>query len=424
MKAFSFIHTSDLHLDAPFRGLSEIDNEISRELTEATFKTFNKIIDLCIKKEVDFLLISGDIYDSVDKSLRAQLQFRNGLKRLSEEDIKVYIVHGNHDPLNGWSAYLDWPKNVYIFDGKAVGKLYVEKDGEKIAQIYGISFQTRDIKTNLTQKFPIKEKSEPFTIGMLHCNVGNKTGHEPYAPCTLQDLITRNYDYWALGHIHNKDILNNDPLIVYPGNPQGLNPKETGKRGCFFVNVNEKNEPNAEFIEVDSIRWFIEEISIDALYKEQELITKIEDCEENIREKAEGKSSICRIILTGRSALHSSISRKGVLDDIIKGIREREKGEKQFVWLESVENNTNPEIDFESILKRQDFIGDLIRLFKEIMNNDTKIAELKESLSPLFASPGGRKYLEPLSEEDLVKLIEKAEILSLDKLGEMNSNDI
>jgi DNA repair exonuclease SbcCD nuclease subunit len=419
MKAFSFIHTADLHLDSPFKGISEINEKISLELTEASFKTFNKIIDLCIEKEVDFLLIAGDIYDGVDKSLRAQLRFRDGLKRLSEAGIKAYIVHGNHDPLDGWSANLDWPKNVHIFNGKSVEKVSVEKDGEEIAQIYGISFHNREIKTNLSNKFPkiSQSKKSLFTIGMLHCNVGTNTGHEPYAPCTLQDLITRNFNYWALGHVHKKAIINDgNPLAIYPGNPQGLHPKETGDRGCFFVNVDENGEPTAEFIDIASIRWFVQELSIDSLYTEQELITMIANCIEKIRKKAHRRSSICRIILTGRSALHSSIARKGVLDDILKDIREDEEGEKQFVWIESIEDNTNPEIDRKLMLERKDFIGDLVKVFEEFSHDKAKIAELKESLNPLFTSPGGRKLHEPLNDEHFLDLIKKAETLCLDKL--------
>lgn len=419
MKAFSFIHTADLHLDSPFKGISEINEKISLELTEATFKTFNKIIDLCIEKKVDFLLIAGDIYDGVDKSLRAQLRFRDGLKRLSEVGIKAYIVHGNHDPLDGWSANLDFPKSVHIFNGKSVEKVSVEKDGEEIAQICGISFHNREIKTNLTYKFPKKSQSQKalFNIGMLHCNVGTNTGHEPYAPCTLQDLLTRNFNYWALGHVHKKAIINDDnPLAIYPGNPQGLHPKETGARGCFLINVDENGEPTAKFIEIDSIRWFVEELSIASLYTEQELITKIDTCIEKIRKKAEGRSSICRIILTGRSALHSSIVRESVLDDILKDIREDEEGEKQFVWIESIEDNTNPEIDRKSLLERKDFIGDMVKVFEEFSHDKTKIAELKESLDPLFTSPGGRKLHEPLDDEHFLDLIKKAETLCLDKL--------
>jgi len=424
MEKFSFVHTADLHLDSTFKGISEINERISSELRNATFNTFNKIIDLCINRQVDFLLIAGDIYDGADRSLRAQLRFLDGMKRLSKARIAVYIAHGNHDPLSGWSANLDWPDNAHIFNGKNVEKFLFEKDEKEIAQIYGISFQKRDIKTNLTYEFPkfTEAKKNLFTIGVLHCNVGNNTGHEPYAPCTLGDLIIHNFDYWALGHVHNKNILNGEnPLIVYPGNTQGLNPKETGARGCFLVNVSENGESNAEFITTDTIRWFVEELSINSLYTEQELISKLNSCIDKIRKKAEERASICRIILVGRGPLHSVIARKGVLDDILREVRENEEGEKQFVWIESFTNNTNLEIDRKSLLERKDFIGDLLKLFEEFYHDENKRAELKESLEPLFTSPNGRKMLEPINDELFLDLIKKVETLCLDKLLEKSS---
>lgn len=419
MKAFSFVHTGDLHLDSPFKGISEISESLRSVLVNATFNSFNGIIDLCIEKKVDFLLISGDIYDGLDKSLRAQLKFRDGLKRLSEVGINVYVVYGNHDPLDGWSVNLNLPENVHIFSGKSVEKITVKKNGEEIAQICGISFPTREIKINLSNKFPKISNSEKtlYTIGLLHCNVGSNTGHYPYAPCTLQDLISRNFDYWALGHIHKKSILNEEnPVIIYSGNSQGLSPKECGAKGCFLVNVNAKGETTYDFIEVDSVRWFVEELLIDGLSTVEDFIFKLNKYIEEIRKKANGRKSICRIILSGRGQLHATITKKGVLDDILQEIRENEKGEKQFVWVESFVNNTNPEIDRNSLLNRKNFIGDLINLFEEFYSDAEKISELKKSLEPLFNSSGGRKFLKSIDDEHFLDLIKKAETLCLDNL--------
>lgn len=419
MKAFSFIHAADLHLDSPFKGISEVSEEIGSELTESTFRAFRKIVDVCLEKPVDFLLIAGDIYDGADKSLRAQLRFRQGLKRLAEAGISVYIVHGNHDPLEGWSAKLDWPQNVHIFKGKSVEPVSVEKGGEEIARIWGISFPRREITTNLARKFPkiSPAQEEVFTIAMLHGNLGTNSGHEPYAPCTLKDLVARNFDYWALGHIHQRAVVNDrHPLVVYPGNPQGLHPRETGAKGCFLVKVDEKGAAAGEFVAVDSLRWFGEELSINSLYSEEELISALSERVEKVRRLAGGRPSIGRIVLKGRSPLHSSLARKGVLEDILKDVREREEGERQFVWVESLVDNTGPEVDRQSLLGRKDFIGDLLRLFEECYQDKNKIATLQESLAPLFASPGGRRFLQPLPVEDLLEVIKKAETLCLDKL--------
>ena len=104
MNAFRFVHTADLHLDSPFLGIQEVNEHVAGELREATFRTFDRIVELCLKRHVDFLLIAGDIYDSRDRSLRAQLRLRDGLRPLSEAGIPTFIVHGNHDPLDSWSA--------------------------------------------------------------------------------------------------------------------------------------------------------------------------------------------------------------------------------------------------------------------------------------------------------------------------------
>ncbi|NQS90656.1 phosphoesterase, partial [Patescibacteria group bacterium] len=337
-----------------------------------------------------------------------------------------YIVHGNHDSLDGWSANLNWPQNVHIFGGKAVEKTTFEKGGDKIAEIYGISFPKQEIRTNLALEFPeiSKSKTSIFTIGLLHCNVGSNTGHEPYAPCALQDLISRNFDYWALGHIHNKTISNKQtPLVIYPGNPQGLNPGEDGKKGCFLINVDKNGDAITDFIETDYVRWFTEKLSIENLNTIDELISGIEKCIENIRKKMKGRLSICRIVLTDRGILHQIITRRGTLEDILQNLRENELTESQSVWIESIIDNTNPKIEKESLLKRKDFIGDLVRFFGEITHNNNVSEQLKKTIEPLFSSSSGRKLLESISDEYLLDLIEKAEKRCLDKLIEPDSNE-
>lgn len=420
MKPFSFVHAADLHLDSPFKGISEVNEEIGSELAEATFRAFNRLIDLCIEKRVDFLLIAGDVYDGADRSLRAQLRFLDDLERLSKAGIGAYIVHGNHDPLDGWSANLNWPPKVHIFHGKSVQEVLVERDGEAIARICGISFHTRKITTNLARKFSKvpTSKEDPFTIGLLHCNVGTETGHEPYAPCTLKDLTNLDFDYWALGHIHKRSVLNDSPPVIYPGSPQGLNPKEDGERGCYFVEVDGKGRPTPQFIEVDSMRWFVEELPIDAMDTEQDLVSKISDLLEDIRQRANGRPSIFRLILTGRSAIHASISRKGFTEDLLANMRENEEGEERIVWVESIEDNTHSEIDTDSLLEREDFVGDLVRLFDEMLKSKKKSAEIKEHLEPLFSSPRGRKLLDPVDDEHVAELLGRAETLCLDRLTE------
>ncbi|GAH49465.1 unnamed protein product, partial [marine sediment metagenome] len=214
MRPFTFVHAADLHLDSPFVGIQDVDEEIAERLREATFSTFRHIVDLCVEREVDFVLVAGDIYDSGDRSLRAQIRFRDGLRRLSAAGIPAFVVHGNHDPLDRWSATLQWPEDAHIFGGKTVTRVPVEAEGDMIATVYGISYPTQEVRRNLATEFRRDEK-DVYAIGLLHCNVGENTGHEPYAPCSVEDLVRAGMDYWALGHVHNRRIMREDkPVIV------------------------------------------------------------------------------------------------------------------------------------------------------------------------------------------------------------------
>ncbi len=419
MKLFSFVHTGDLHLDSPFKGISSVSNEISLRLREATFEAYDNIIDLCIDRGVDFLLIAGDVYDGAEKSLQAQLRFRQGLLRLDEAGIQTYVAHGNHDPLDLWSASLLWPKNVHIFQGNEVERIVYEKDKKAVAAVYGRSFDTREIRTNLAKKFPIAQKSDLklYRIGVLHCNLGTTTGHEPYAPCSLPDLAKKNFCYWALGHVHTRAVINKEnPVVVYPGNPQGLNPNETGERGCYLVSVTADHQAQMEFVETDSVRWFREELAIDELNSVDELIVAIGSVINEVRLRTEGRPAILRLMLTGKSFLHAELVRKGVLDDILQSVREPEEGESQFVWLEEIKDRTRIPIDRKKLLEREDFVGDLIRIFDEFCQDKALRKDLKIDLEELFSSPGGRKWLNPYADEEILELLHRAESVCLDKL--------
>ena len=416
-KLFSFIHTADLHLDSPFIGIYEINQELRESLVNATFEAYDTIIDLCIEKEVDFLLIAGDVYDSANKSLYAQLKFIKGLDRLSNAGIQTIIAHGNHDPLNGWSATLNWPEDVHIMSGDTIDSIQLEKDETHIVTIFGTSYPAQHIWTNLAQKFPKRENNEVFTIGLLHCMVGSSTEHDPYAACTMQDIKDLDYDYWALGHIHVPSVINEtDPVVVYSGNPQGRHIREAGPRGCYLVTVDTKNEISKEFIETDTIRWYVEDISIEGMESEEDLILQIRECIDTILDGADGRSVICRFILTGRGPLHRTLTKEGITDDILQYLREEENLGSQFVWVERLVNNTSMPIERSILLERKDFVGDIVRIVDEICQDEKSLESLKTSLGPLFKSAKGRKVIKDIDKEELMGLVHRAEGLLLDNI--------
>jgi DNA repair exonuclease SbcCD nuclease subunit len=247
--------------------------------------------------------------------------------------------------------------------------------------------------------------------------VGSNPEHDPYAPCTLQDLKELSYDYWALGHIHTPSIVCKEaPVVIYPGNPQGRHPGETGARGCFYVEVSSGGAISTRFIETDSVRWHIGEISIENIETEGELIESLQSQIEDIRENSGERSAICRLVLNGRGPLHRTLREEGFLEDLLHLLREDEIRGRQFVWVERIEDETLFSVERELLLKREDFLGDLVKIVEGLKTDEKVMDEFREVLSPLFNSRNGRKLIGRIDEKEMNALIQRAENILLDAL--------
>lgn len=414
--SFTFVHAADLHLDCPFSGIGEIKPELADTLNKATFTAWNRVVETCINTNASFLLIAGDVYNAKDKSLRAQLKFRDGLAALAEKGIPSYIVHGNHDPANGLSHSITWPDEAVFFSCKAVETRDVVNNGSLIARVSGISYPKPDVRENLSARFN-NHGGSVFSIGLLHCSCGQSAGHEPYSTCTPNDLCRLDYDYWALGHIHTKSFLKNaDPVIVYPGNPQGLNPKETGPRGCYVVDVDDSGRADLRFHETDAVRWFQQQVSIDGMTRDEEVITALKESIESIRKSA-CRPSLVRFELTGRGSVHSSITRTNTLTDILNDLREWESMDEDFVWVESIKTATKPAVDLEERRKAEDFVGDFLRVIEETRGETGIIDSLAPALEGLFKQSKAQKYLPEPTEEQIRAWLDAAEIYAFDALA-------
>lgn len=410
---FRFIHTADLHLDCPFSGIA--DAGVSANLMESTFKSFQRIIEIAIDKSVDFILIAGDIYDSKDKSLRAQLRFQKEMQRLRDAGIDVYVVYGNHDPVNGWSAALEMPENVHIFRHGKPRSQTVEKEGERIATICGWSYPKAEVDEDIASQFTPDSKS-PYNIALLHCNCGSSADYANYAPCTIAELLDAGFDYWALGHIHKRSLISDKkPFIVYPGNPQGINPKETGPKGCYLVDVGDDGKTVLNFLETDHVRWHAVDIPLANISRTDELMKLISLRMDQLR-RENGKPTIVRFSLVGRTPLHPELAREGSLPGIIDELRSDERQEETFVWVEAVIDNTKPEIDLIERRKANDLTGDFLRLVDECRNSPDKRRELMNEMDVLFSDRRGRRWFDPMDDATLLEWLERVESVGLDYL--------
>ncbi len=399
MQPFRFVHAADLHIDSPFRGLRDVDKRVGERLRQSTFEAFNNMINLCIDEQVDFLVIAGDIYDGADRSVRAQLRFRDGMRRLSEAGISVYIVHGNHDPLDGWLSAVSWPEGVHIFGAEPEWKT-VELNGEPLAAIQGVSFPTREVRENLVARFETPDSNSPFTIGLLHTNVGGNPDHDNYAPCSLDDLRLTALDYWALGHVHTRQTLRRQsPAVVYPGNIQGRHPNETGPRGCMMVDVSEEGSINTRFHALDVVRWEPTDVDISEITSIDKLEDAIEQKLDDLAVKAEGRDVICSLTLSGRGSMHHELARQGAVEDLLTELRAT-ASEAPWVWVERIYDRTRPEIDLDSRSEADDFLGATLRTAAKALDDKEGVQELAQVVGEVFT---GRKNGLPAPTDDQLR---------------------
>jgi DNA repair exonuclease SbcCD nuclease subunit len=387
-------------------------------LQNATFEAYSNIIDLCIRERVDALLVAGDIYDGADRSLRAQLRFIEGLRRLDDAGIRSFICHGNHDPLDGWESKLELPPGCHRFSVN-VERVPVFTNEPGRAAIYGVSYPTRDVRRSLIPGFG---KAQPgvFSIGLLHANVNGNPNHEAYAPCTLAELAETGIDYWALGHVHTREVLSERaPCVVYPGNSQGRHPNERGARGVYLVEVSDSGQVSRNFRPVDVVRWENIEIDISGM-DTQAMITAIDDRVSETRDESDGRPVIIRIELTGRGPAHHDLVRPGALDDIASQVNDTWAAQRPFAWCERVTAATGSPIDRNALRQGSDFVGDLLRLIDELKPDDATIAALSATLSELYERGNARQYLrDGMPDNDEIRtLLAEAEELCLAQLVE------
>ena len=416
MARLKFAHAADLHLDSPFRGIrNEAPDYVADTLHRATFDAYENIISLCLQERVDALLVAGDVYDGADRSLRAQLKFVDGLARLDVAGIRSFICHGNHDPLDGWEARLSLPPGCVRFGPEVTGEP-VFADVPERASVYGVSYPTREVRENLTPLFTQASLGGGFGIGLLHANVGGNPNHDSYAPCSVTDLAETSLDYWALGHVHTRQVLRQErPTVVYPGNPQGRHPLETGERGIYLAEVDDYGAVSLDFRPVDVVRWETLEVGIGGLDTEQELLDAVDSTAASLADCAGGRSVVFRLTLAGRGPLHRWLRRAGA----VEGLRERVNEQyapstssgQAWLWCERIQADTASPVDREQVVLREDFAGDLARLSSELWDNPDALGELRDALRSLYANSNAAPYLRGYlpSDNELRELLAAAE---------------
>ncbi|KRL63778.1 metallophosphoesterase family protein [Lactobacillus psittaci] len=273
-----FIHLADAHLDSPFRGLSFLPLKTYQEIKNAANQSFKAIVDLAIRECVDLVLIAGDTFDSIKPSPKSQIFFCNQVARLTDAEIQVVMILGNHDYINPENLAISTSPYFHLLgSNEVVESLDLETESGFSYQVNGFSYQHNHLKSNFIPLFP--PKGHKYTIGMMHAGAkSSEPSQNVYAPFELKEIRNLNYDYFALGHIHLRQILCQNPLVVYPGNIQGRHINELGAKGCYLVDVDENSgKTKLTFKQTAPILWQKVELNLTKSLSQNDLVQVIKD---------------------------------------------------------------------------------------------------------------------------------------------------
>jgi exonuclease SbcD len=315
---FSFVHAADIHLDSPLHGLSRYDGVPVDEVRGATRAAFDNLIGYAIKEEVDFVILAGDLFDGDWRDMGTGLYFARAMGRLAQANIRAFVLRGNHDAASVLTATLPWPDNVHVFSSRRPETVEI---GELRVALHGRSFANAHVTDNLAAEYP-EPVANAFNIGVLHTALAGHANHAPYAPCSVAQLQAKGYDYWALGHVHDFSLESEHPPIVFPGNLQGRNIRETGPKGAVIIEVHGGHLSAIRLVELDVLRW----ASVEVDCSEAADIDDVHQVTSSALSAAhsaasEGRPLIVRVKLTGQTTLAGFLrDRAGPLRDEVRSI--------------------------------------------------------------------------------------------------------
>ncbi|HEY1786422.1 MAG TPA: DNA repair exonuclease [Pirellulales bacterium] len=384
MPSIKFLHAADVHLDSPLRGLEEYAGAPVERMRLAPRRAMDKLVQICLDEQVDFLLIAGDLFDTDVRSFDAALWAATQLQRLHRAGIPVYLILGNHDSLGEMTRQVPWPANVTLFDHR---RPQTVRHGALPVAVHGMSYARREVTQNLVPHYP-SPLPDYFNIGLLHTNAGGNPNHDAYAPCGVDELVAKGYDYWALGHVHDYQVLHQRPHVVYAGNTQGRHVREPGVKGCVLVGVTDGEVTSLEFRETDVLRWYHETIVLKPDDDEDALLDRTATTLGRVAQSAPGRLAAVRLTYEGRSALHARLMQDATRQQIVANIRGRAGDLGEDLWIEKIKFDTRSLLDVESLRAGQDLVGELLRELKSVADDPARLAALAPLLEPLRLKAG------------------------------------
>lgn len=411
---FRFLHAADVHLDSPLRGLDRYQDAPDQEIRGATRRALVNLVDLAMAERVAFVVLAGDLYDGDWPCYNTGVFFRNQMARLRDASIPVVLIRGNHDAENRMTRDLQLPENVRVLASDRPETLRLDAWG---VSIHGQGFATRRVIDDLSVGYPPADRGR-FNIGLLHTCAEGNTEHARYAPCSLDGLRGKGYQYWALGHIHKREHLRvGDPWIVFPGNIQGRHIKEAGPKGCTLVAVDDRLEvAGVEHRSLDVVRW--EPCRVDALGAADgdEIAGRLADRLDDLARAADDRLLAVRVQVTGACPAHARFAAQPERWTHEFRTLAHDRGGGR-IWVEAVKLQTRPTDELEAAFAPDGPLAELAGLVESARTDADRLAALALDLDDLRRKLPAEFRDELAGPERLREALESVVPILFDRLG-------
>jgi DNA repair exonuclease SbcCD nuclease subunit len=440
-RVIRFIHTADLHLGSMLHIRNKVSGRLKDVFEMAIFNAFEKICSAAINLNVDFILISGDVYDREARSVKGNSFFVEQCRRLEVNNIKVFAIGGNHDPISINSELFQLPSNVYIMGSENADVVEIkDKDGRILYRIVGQSYKENWESRKMYKNY-LLPKDDILNIALLHTQLD---GNSSYVPCYPSDLAEMNsINYWALGHIHKLKLVSRTPVIVYPGIPQGRDQGEDGVGGALLVKAEENKIASIDFLETSEVIWKNMEIIL--RQGGEETINNISDLESFICEEFErliinspipseeiniasadhntAKGYVVKLSINGRSELYHMLNDRDdeVSQYLLESLNNRFSSRKHFIYVDSMEINVGRPIEnLEELKLKNSTLKEISTLAKMFVEDSEIKADIIKRLGSIWELNENYEDLNikklQLSEDLFTQIIQQAEQLAIEEL--------
>lgn len=344
-RAFRFIHASDLHLERPPSGLAEIPDHLRQTLLEAPYLAAERVFEIALSEQVDFVALSGDVVHLETAGPRALMFLAEQFQRLAERDIQVYWCGGNVDPPESWPASLHLPSNVHRFGSARPEDRIHHRDGIPLARVTGLSRRQRS-KICVTDFWP--DPAGLTTVAVVYGGVDRA------------DLTERPIHYWALGGSHRRGTVQGTTQVAhYPGTNQGRAPDETGLHGCTLVRVDADGKIQPQLVPCDVLRWQQERLEIEPTTTRERLEQALQGRMKELIAANPGLELLVDWTVTGSGPLAASLRRGSLATELLAGLRQEFGRTATPAW--SVTLEAEPGALPSHWYEQQTILGDFLR---------------------------------------------------------------